>query len=268
MSRRNSLPTISEELQFRDLGSFRFRRQLRTTSSRRSLRNLPRQSSLLGEEEEKQKALDLSNLASLDRTRVARLQSYLQGLCSMRKRAPFFEQETKASAKMYPCKSLIEAIPDIDALDVLVEECGEGSTQCSSDTEDSSNGTLESVDPKDSIRDEVFCQPWRNQNPTQNTSCSTPGAHVNYESQQEPIYVEIEKGKQARLRGADEMLRAVEMGFLAYTDCMACSCRVCCVADAALVLCPECRMISPIERRPSDTRGVQSFHGVGLGMRA
>jgi hypothetical protein len=71
--------------------------------------------------------------------------------------------------------------------------------------------------------------------------------------------IEISPGFRVRLRGADETWRAVENDFYMPTQCIACSITVFCIQDADYVVCPECRVVSPMEE-PATGSG-----GCGLG---
>jgi hypothetical protein len=58
--------------------------------------------------------------------------------------------------------------------------------------------------------------------------------------------IEIGPGCSKTLRGADETTRAVKFGFIEHQDCLSCSVPLVYVADAEYVLCPKCRVISPV----------------------
>lgn len=82
---------------------------------------------------------------------------------------------------------------------------------------------------------------------------------------QDDLEIEIEPGVFARLRGAEETWVAVEDGQVAYTDCMCCGANLMCIDDALYVLCPECKVVSPLF---SDGGRGNPHGGVGLGLRA
>ena len=233
MGRRRSLPTISEEVQFRDMGSFRFRRSFRAKS-------FNKKRSLSSTTDCVPSSFDFSNLAPSDRKRIARLEACLEKI-GLRKRQPL--QRSKSLTNMYPTASSVEAIPDIDPKDVLEESIFR-------------SGHLDSSNSQD----EAFFRVWQ-----ENThGC----AQDKNQSMDDAIYLEVEKGTYEKLRGSKEMLHAINLGFLTGTQCLACSCRLYCIADAALVLCPECRMISPTNPNCNDKTLVIPCHGVGLGVRA
>jgi hypothetical protein len=76
--------------------------------------------------------------------------------------------------------------------------------------------------------------------------------------------VEVAPGKYMLLRGSAETVEAVESGKASVVSCFACEAALWCVPDADLVLCPDCRILSPIDSKPSSQHGVG---GVGLGMK-
>jgi hypothetical protein len=80
------------------------------------------------------------------------------------------------------------------------------------------------------------------------------------ERNRDPVYLEIEPGRKERLRGTAEMIRALQLGFVRSTCCLACQRRLLCIANVAWVVCPDCRSISP-------TYAEDYRPGVGLGMK-
>ena len=78
--------------------------------------------------------------------------------------------------------------------------------------------------------------------------------------------VEIAPGVHARLRGAEETWNAVQNDFYLPTQCFCCSLDLCCIMDASFVLCPECKVVSPVPGCDSITgEGGSLDGGVGLG---
>ena len=59
--------------------------------------------------------------------------------------------------------------------------------------------------------------------------------------------IEVLPGQFLRLRGADETWRAIACDFYMPCACVCCSLTLFCVQDACFVLCPDCRVISPME---------------------
>jgi hypothetical protein len=51
----------------------------------------------------------------------------------------------------------------------------------------------------------------------------------------------------------------VEQGNIKHSECICCSMRLVCIADAEYVLCPECRVVIPLSGSPCAS-------GVGLGL--
>ena len=77
-----------------------------------------------------------------------------------------------------------------------------------------------------------------------------------------PLQVEVTPGVWLRLRGAVETQRAVQEGFFIATDCPCCTTPLCCIANADFIVCPDCRVVSPIHDDDATDDG-----GVGLGMK-
>jgi hypothetical protein len=82
--------------------------------------------------------------------------------------------------------------------------------------------------------------------------------------------VEIMPGVFAPLRGSEETWRAIQAGNVEIVECVCCCNRIQCIADAEYILCPECRVVSPVgnRHRGSPTLGRQKSRGVGLGLLA
>jgi hypothetical protein len=76
--------------------------------------------------------------------------------------------------------------------------------------------------------------------------------------------VEISPGVHEPLRGADETMRAVRQDFYVPTSCFGCSNEIFCIADAKYVICPECRVVSPVEEGELDGQKLEQ-RGIGLG---
>jgi hypothetical protein len=80
-------------------------------------------------------------------------------------------------------------------------------------------------------------------------------------SEEEPTrFMEIAPGHCVRLRGARETWQCVENDFYAPTTCFACDADLCCIMDASYVVCPVCKVVSPVEGWAAGPDG-----GVGLG---
>jgi hypothetical protein len=83
------------------------------------------------------------------------------------------------------------------------------------------------------------------------------------------IEVEISPGVFALLRGSEETWRAIQAGHFETVVCVCCCNTLQCIADAEYVLCPECRVVSPVlnQYRERSASG-QRIRGVGLGLLA
>jgi len=93
------------------------------------------------------------------------------------------------------------------------------------------------------------------------TDMATGGAGPN-----RPL-IEISPGRFEFLRGSEETWNAIKRGNYASVTCEACQADLRCVADADMVVCPDCRCVSPLDGRaaPSAAGGF-SEGGVGLGV--
>jgi hypothetical protein len=74
----------------------------------------------------------------------------------------------------------------------------------------------------------------------------------------------VSPGHEARLRGAAETWQAIQQDFYLACVCFDCQATLFCILDAWLVLCPHCRVISPIYQNNGDVATNQDG-GVGLG---
>lgn len=73
-----------------------------------------------------------------------------------------------------------------------------------------------------------------------------------------PLHIEVYPGVFSPLRGANETNRAISLGCFKDTSCFDCMARIRCIQDAEYVLCPTCKVISPLL--------TEKGHGVGLGL--
>ena len=80
----------------------------------------------------------------------------------------------------------------------------------------------------------------------------------------EPTLVEISPGVSEPLRPASETVTAVKHDFYVLVTCFGCSQDNFCIADAKYVICPDCRVVSPVEKGALEGRQLQQ-HGLGLG---
>ena len=74
--------------------------------------------------------------------------------------------------------------------------------------------------------------------------------------------IEVGPGEFLRLRGAAETWQAIECGFHTPCECLCCGLAMVCIHDADFVLCPTCRVVSPVQGFCAGTAG-----GVGLGFK-
>jgi hypothetical protein len=69
--------------------------------------------------------------------------------------------------------------------------------------------------------------------------------------------IEIAPGMTERLRGAQETWECVQSDFYLPVTCFSCCLELFCILDANYVLCPSCKVVSPMEDcHPNEDRGV------------
>jgi hypothetical protein len=107
----------------------------------------------------------------------------------------------------------------------------------------------------------------RYRNPASSSRSSSPNRNLNPPASGGPIELEISPGVFAPLRGSEETWRAIQAGNIETIVCVCCCNRIQCIADAEYVICPECRVVSPVgdpyRGRPASG---QHSRGVGLGL--
>lgn len=94
------------------------------------------------------------------------------------------------------------------------------------------------------------------------TPSAAPHAQQETQKQDAPMELEIQPGLFLPLRGSQESLQAVEQKFVARTSCMSCETKLLCIQDAEYVLCPLCKVVSPV----LTNLGSSSGGSVGLGI--
>jgi len=90
------------------------------------------------------------------------------------------------------------------------------------------------------------------------------------------IEIEVSPGCFMPLRGSVETMHAIQNGDAHIAQCLLCNESLTCVPDCILVVCPDCRVLSPVEDNPHhrSNLGERSRHvyhevrrGVGLGVK-
>jgi hypothetical protein len=90
------------------------------------------------------------------------------------------------------------------------------------------------------------------------------------------LEIEIAPGQYLSLRGSAETMRAIAMGKSVIATCWNCQVQLECIEDCTLVLCPDCRVVSPNEKSITTTTTTDSSElssssttkrGVGLGLK-
>lgn len=93
------------------------------------------------------------------------------------------------------------------------------------------------------------------------SSCCGQEDDVPYEQ------IQVADGVFMRLRGSQETQEAWDKGKCINTVCFVCDTRLACVSDCDCVVCPVCRLVSPVDYVPP-AAGFRQRHvgGVGLGI--
>jgi hypothetical protein len=79
--------------------------------------------------------------------------------------------------------------------------------------------------------------------------------------------VEVEPGVFLPLHGSQETLEAMQEGQLVSCTCFVCMQPLMCVPQALYVLCPDCRVVSPVAASKQSVTLPGGMGGVGLGMK-
>jgi hypothetical protein len=80
------------------------------------------------------------------------------------------------------------------------------------------------------------------------------------------LRVEVSPGVTTALRGVKETVAAIRNDFILPVTCLGCSLDMFCIANAEYVLCPTCRVVSPVEAL-SILLTKETPMGLGLGVR-
>ena len=151
-------------------------------------------------------------------------------------------RKSKATISLYPSLEELAATPDI-----TVDQCFRGAIRRRTPLVDpeSLNDSNPSMEADPTVEDS-------NPNPT-SPVVVMPSSQI-YKS----TTVEIMPGHFVELRGSDETWDALAIGNTQVVECTCCLITLEVIRDAIMVLCPECRMISPLD-------GIGE--GLGLGVR-
>ena len=102
--------------------------------------------------------------------------------------------------------------------------------------------------------------PYRHQGqPSSNNYGNTYHSNSSHGQAPQVFELEIQPGHFVPLRGSEETLDAMNNDFILNMSCFACTTKVLCIADSEYVLCPVCKVVSPIDHN------LGSNTGVGLG---
>mmetsp|Transcript_8871 Transcript_8871/g.13735 ORF Transcript_8871/g.13735 Transcript_8871/m.13735 type:complete len:234 (-) Transcript_8871:221-922(-) len=95
---------------------------------------------------------------------------------------------------------------------------------------------------------------------------SQQGAVEVPEVQKQFLQVEVAPNVFLPLRGSRETHKALEEGNMAPVECLVCNLELLCLWDADLVLCPECRSMTPLSQTDNETGGQTNVRRGGLGL--
>ena len=109
--------------------------------------------------------------------------------------------------------------------------------------------------------DREQCYDWRERSQHYSAPIHSRPKPRQCESANPPMMIQITPTMTARLRGARETQACIENDFYIPTSCFCCEANIFCIQDANYVLCPECKVVSPL----SDGADPEFDGGVGLG---
>jgi hypothetical protein len=94
-----------------------------------------------------------------------------------------------------------------------------------------------------------------------NTICSSTSGGANSDTM-----IPLGAGQMVRLRGADETWQAIQQDNYQPCICLDCRAMLFCILDASFVLCPHCRVVSPLRSEECGDNPMRLWEGgVGLG---
>lgn len=97
---------------------------------------------------------------------------------------------------------------------------------------------------------------------TESSDLSYPEDDLAYEQ------IQVADGVYMRLRGSQETQKAWDKGECIQTICFVCDVKLACVPDCDGVICPLCRLVSPVDYVPRAAGfGPSRVGGVGLGIK-
>lgn len=97
-------------------------------------------------------------------------------------------------------------------------------------------------------------------------SCNHASSNVQFATgeQDKRVHVELTPGVTTVLRRAEETLKAVENNFFIPIACLFCTLDLFCIANAQFVVCPKCRVVSPMANGLGPLKGKREGLGLGL----
>ncbi len=205
--------------------------------------------------------------------------------------------------RLYPSTTSVEAIPIIDMASIFVVhdkwiQESKDDLQCAIELDQSCQSTVSSLGsgsfsfpvllaaPLISIQDQSKQSPEQSSRLDKSCllypddKCNDPAEQdlkAQYLSPLPPsvsiernVEIDLSPGVRCILRGSVETWQAIQTNRAISASCACCNLRLCCVSDAEFVICPDCRVVSPL---PDQHVGVESKlpskrSGVGLGVKA
>jgi len=160
--------------------------------------------------------------------------------------------------------SRLPRMPDLPALS------GVGSASWSEEEQKGVRKFLQLLEQSPSFSNQsssMYRQRVRAPSPPSGPSMSPPPLTDSAKAREEensPTLIEISPGVFEPLRPASETVKAVRVDFYVPIPCFGCTQDIFCIADAKYVICPTCRVVSPIEAGALEGRSLKQ-HGLGLG---
>ncbi len=78
------------------------------------------------------------------------------------------------------------------------------------------------------------------------------------------LQIEVTHGVFMNVLGSAETCVAIQANYLAHTYCICCNLALYCIRDAGYVLCPDCRVVSPVEMGDDNLTNISATVGLGI----
>ena len=97
--------------------------------------------------------------------------------------------------------------------------------------------------------------------PTRTMTSTTTTNRRNTRDRHQPLLIPLAPGIMGRIRGVQETVQCITNDYYLPATCMCCAQNLFCIMDACFVLCPTCKVVSPLEGGADH----EFDGGVGLG---